>query len=65
MKDVVKGPINIYYISVVLGIVPHKENMQCINHCILYANHFIHKVRKKIVKPNITKFVRYYSRSIS
>ena len=53
--------MNIDCISVILGIVPHKENIYCINHCIVYTKYFIHKDRKKMVKPDtcITKFVKY------
>ena len=33
-----------------LGIIPHKENMQFITHCIVYAKSLIHKEGMKIVK---------------
>ena len=52
--------IEISCTQVMLGFVPYTEKNKCINHCIMYAKYFIHKERRKQVKPLYTVFRNYY-----
>ena len=61
MRQNTELDVNLDCTHIILGILPFKEKLHAINHCIIYAKVFIHKERNKGVIPNLKNFIMYYN----